>query len=315
MASMLKSVFRHTSTYTRKRTLAVGDGKGGLIGEKAIGSSDSKLLPVGAWCDRGHQRPALRESDRSSTLGNDVSGRCPAGAIGALPGRGQQHVARSRRDVEGRVHHEGLGDRITAGGRRNRDANTLHLALTGMVIGDVRGGKHLRREGFQGDRVRAAIALTRAQGPDRGHRLGGRARSDCHGTRGDSACIASQPGIRHRAAGVMRGSVDEDAGGKERVVSTSARVVARPRAPRHACHCERDRSGGGGGRRWCCAIPRWHGSRRGCGGQISGGRGRISRTAGRWRTILRACAGIRGATAYQEQREKEAEHRHQQTHE
>ena len=192
----------------------------------------------------------------------------------------------------------------STGGRRNHDADTLHLALTGIVIGDLRSGKHLRREGFQGDRVRAAIALTRAQGPDRGHCPGGRASGECHGTMGDLARIASQPSIRHRAARIMRGSVDEYTGGKERVVSTSARVVAGPRAPRHACHRERDRSGGVCSRRWRCAVPCWRGSWRGC--LIGCGQGRVSRTAGRGRTVLRACAGITEAAAYQEQREKEA---------
>ena len=60
-----------------------------------------------------------------------------------------------------------------------------------MVIGDLSSGEHLG-ECFQGYPVSAAIALIRAQGPDRGHDPGGGA---ANGTGGDSACIASRPGI------------------------------------------------------------------------------------------------------------------------
>ena len=113
-----------------------------------------------------------------------------------------------------------------------------------MVIGDLSSGEHLGRKCFQGYPVSAAIALICAQGPDRGHNPGGRASGECNGTGGDSACIASQPGIRHCAAGSMRRCVDKYTSGKERVGSTSSLVVAGPRAERHACHLERDRCGG-----------------------------------------------------------------------
>jgi len=218
-------------------------------------------------------------------LGNDASSRCPARAIGALPRVGQHYVARYRRYVDDRAKRESLRDRIAAECRRNRDADTLHLALAGMVIGDLSSGEHLGRKCFQGDPVRAAIALIRAQGPDRGHNHGGRASGECNGTGSDRARIASQPGIRHCAAGITRRRVDEHASGKERVGSTNSLVVAGPRAERHACHLERDRCGVRG-RRWSCSALCWRGSWRGC--MAGGGRNRVSSNAGGWRTVMSA---------------------------
>ena len=132
----------------------------------------------------------------------------------------------SRRDGDGRAKREGLRGRLAAAGRGHRDADVLHQALTGMVIGDARSGEHLGRQGLEGDPVRAAIALSRAQRPDRGHDLGGRASGEGHGSRGDLARLASQPGIRHGAAGVMRRRGDQHTGGKERVGATRSLVVA-----------------------------------------------------------------------------------------
>jgi hypothetical protein len=150
-----------------------------------------------------------------------------------------------------------------------------------MVIGDLRSDEHLGRKCFQGYPVRAAIALIRAQGPESGHHPGGRASSEGNGTVSDSVRIASQPGIRHGAAGMMRRRVDEHTSGKEGVGSTHSLVVAGPRAERHACHLERDRCGGRG-RRWICSVLCWRGYIAGC------GRSRVSWSAGGWRTVMSA---------------------------